>query len=110
MLYGTSAIYWHAAGYGETDPKNMEHFGISTVEAMSAGCLPIVYGGGGLKEIVRTKKEGYTWNTHEELIAYTKEALFRPIQKKKREEIIQRARDFRADYFFQAFDKILESI
>src|SRR3989338_7331029 len=51
-LYGQSSIYWHASGYGESDPVKMEHFGISTVEAMAAGCVPVVIGKGGQTEIV----------------------------------------------------------
>lgn len=46
-LYGESKIYWHAMGYGEDDPTKMEHFGISTVEAMSGGCVPVVINKGG---------------------------------------------------------------
>ncbi|HFD11098.1 MAG TPA: glycosyltransferase, partial [Crenotrichaceae bacterium] len=42
--YQKSAIYWHATGLGEQterNPERNEHFGISTVEAMSYGCVPI---------------------------------------------------------------------
>lgn len=70
-LYGESSIYWHAAGFGEIDPTKMEHFGISTVEAMAAGCVPVVTDKGGQKEIVESKKNGYLWNTLEELKKYT---------------------------------------
>jgi len=45
----------------------MEHFGITPVEAMAAGCVPIVYRGGGLTETV-TKDSGFTWKTIDELI------------------------------------------
>ena len=63
-LYLSSKIYWHAAGYGETDPMCFEHFGIAPVEAMSAGCYPILYNGGGLVEIAPDIPK---WNTIEEL-------------------------------------------
>ncbi len=66
-LYGQSSIYWHAAGYSENDPTKMEHFGISTVEAMVAGCVPVVIAKGGLVEIVEDKISGYLWNSLEEL-------------------------------------------
>lgn len=71
-LYEKATIYWHAAGFGESDPMNMEHFGISTVEAMAAGCIPIVFGGGGQPEIVKDGKSGFLWNTPDELIKKTK--------------------------------------
>lgn len=66
-LYGESTIYWHAAGFGESDPIKMEHFGISTVEAMAAGCIPAVINKGGQPEIVENGKDGFLWNTLTEL-------------------------------------------
>jgi glycosyltransferase involved in cell wall biosynthesis len=43
-LYGMSKIYWHAMGYQEEDPTKMEHFGITTVEAMAAGAGVVIGG------------------------------------------------------------------
>ncbi len=70
-LYGESSIYWHAAGFGEDDPAKMEHFGITTVEAMAGGCVPIVINKGGQPEIVENGKSGLLWNSLEELQALT---------------------------------------
>lgn len=67
QLYGQSSIYWHAAGYGESDPTKMEHFGITTVEAMAGGCVPVVIGKGGQTEIVEPGKSGFLWNNLGEL-------------------------------------------
>jgi glycosyltransferase involved in cell wall biosynthesis len=49
-----SAIYWHAAGLGvgTDEPEKLEHFGISVVEAMDHGCVPIVYAHGGPRESI----------------------------------------------------------
>lgn len=69
-VYSRSKIYWHASGYGEdleTHPEYAEHFGISTVEAMGAGCVPVVINAGGQKEIVTNSKNGFVWNTLDEL-------------------------------------------
>ena len=54
QLYAQARIFWHAAGYGECDerPELSEHFGMATVEAMSAGCIPVVINKGGQPEIV----------------------------------------------------------
>ncbi len=71
-IYGQASIYWHAMGYNETDPTKMEHFGISTVESMAAGAVPVVINMGGQKEIVDSGKNGFLWNNDEELIQYTK--------------------------------------
>jgi len=61
-LYGKASIYWHAAGFSEQDPTKMEHFGITIVEAMAAGCVPVVVNEGGLKEIVEEGITGYLWD------------------------------------------------
>ncbi len=69
-LYEKSAIYWHASGYGENekeDPEKFEHFGITTVEAMAAGCVPVVIRKGGQPEIVSHEQNGLLWDTLEEL-------------------------------------------
>lgn len=66
-LYSESTIYWHAAGFGETDPEKMEHFGITTVEAMSSGCVPVVINLGGQREIVKDRVNGFLWNDPGEL-------------------------------------------
>lgn len=66
-LYGHSSIYWHAAGFGEDDPARMEHFGITTVEAMAAGCVPVVINKGGQKEIVEDGVSGFLWDDLDQL-------------------------------------------
>jgi glycosyltransferase involved in cell wall biosynthesis len=63
-LYASSSIYWHASGYGENEtrnPEKFEHFGISTVEAMASGCVPVVIGMGGQLEIVSHGENGFLW-------------------------------------------------
>lgn len=71
FLYGQAKIYWHAMGVGETDPTKMEHFGITTVEAMAAGCVPIVIRKGGQIEIVEEDSSGLFWESESELIKET---------------------------------------
>lgn len=66
-LYGEASIYWHAAGLGEDDPARMEHFGITTVEAMAGGCIPVVINKGGQREIVDDGQSGFLWDSIEEL-------------------------------------------
>jgi glycosyltransferase involved in cell wall biosynthesis len=72
--YNRAAIFWHAAGF-EVDqdrhPERMEHFGMTTVEAMTARCIPVVYDGGGQREIVANGKSGFFWKTKEQLVATT---------------------------------------
>lgn len=70
-LYGESSIYWHSSGFAETDPTKMEHFGISTVEAMAGGSVPVVIGKGGQREIVEHSKSGYLWDNLDDLKEFT---------------------------------------
>ena len=79
--YQEATLFWHATGYGVDEaryPEQMEHFGMSTVEAMSAGCIPIVINKGGQKEIVSHGETGYLWNTVDELVTITEQAIQNP--------------------------------
>lgn len=88
-LYKKATIYWHASGFGEDlskYPERAEHFGISTVEAMSYGQVPVVINAGGQPEIVKDNENGFLWSTQEELIKATHKVavdhdLFVKIQK-----------------------------
>jgi L-malate glycosyltransferase len=74
-LYGAAKVFWHAAGFGDDDsrhPELMEHFGIATVDAMAAGCVPVVINKGAQPEIVEHGVSGYLWNSIEELQHYTR--------------------------------------
>lgn len=74
QLLGQASIYWHASGLGEDaerHPERFEHFGISVVEAMAAGAVPLVFGAAGPAEIVRPSIDGEHWSTLDELAAAT---------------------------------------
>jgi len=73
-LMSTAAIQWSATGFGEDDTKapwNSEHFGMTTVEAMAGGCVPIVIDKAGQREIVRDGVDGFRWLTLDQLVART---------------------------------------
>ena len=73
-LYSKAKFFWHAAGYeidDKADPEKVEHFGITTVESMAAGCIPIVIGKGGQKEII-TSGSGFLCADAEEIATKTK--------------------------------------
>jgi glycosyltransferase involved in cell wall biosynthesis len=78
QLFRRASIFWHATGFdNDTDarPELAEHFGIATVEAMAAGCVPVVVNKGGQREIVQHGVTGFLWNTLAELKAYTTQLM-----------------------------------
>ncbi len=69
-LFSKSLIFWHASGLNEDEnktPAKFEHFGITTVEAMSAGCIPVVINRGGQKEIIEESVNGFKFDDISEL-------------------------------------------
>ncbi len=76
-IYLRSKIYWHATGFGEDEdfqPIRFEHFGISPIEAISAKCIPILFKGGGLTEIINVvglSKDKNLFNRVDELVENT---------------------------------------
>lgn len=110
-LYGTSWIYCHAQG-AEVDeddfPEAHEHFGISVVEALSAGLIPVVHASGGPKEIVEPVAAHLMWDSRsglrESLLAAVR--LPAPQVEAIRRSAAARAREFDE----QAFDRRFRSI
>jgi glycosyltransferase involved in cell wall biosynthesis len=77
-LLAESSLFWHATGLGEDitrQPWVFEHFGITTVEAMAAGCVPVVIAKAGQPEIVEDGVSGLLFETVEELKARTVELV-----------------------------------
>jgi len=112
-ILSKSKIYWHATGLDE-DPKKqpilMEHFGITSVEAMASGCIPVVINAGGQPEIV-TKDSGYVWNSREELKEYSiLISKNENLQKKMSSAAQKRSRYFNKENFINRFMKIVDEI
>jgi glycosyltransferase involved in cell wall biosynthesis len=73
-LYQEASIYWHAAGFGvdpEVRPGDLEHFGMTTAEAMSHGAVPVAIGLGGQPEVLRDGVDGYLWEELYQLEEHT---------------------------------------
>lgn len=110
--YQKAKIYWHAAGFGEDIhqfPERAEHFGITTVEAMGAGAIPIVINGGGQKEIVTDGINGFLWESLEELQQKTQTVIKNTsLMKRITVESINRAKDFSEDKFCKEINALIQ--
>jgi glycosyltransferase involved in cell wall biosynthesis len=73
-LFAKALIFWHASGMGEDEnrhPEKFEHFGITTVEAMASGCIPVVINKGGQVEIIDDAYNGFLFENWEQMKALT---------------------------------------
>ncbi len=110
--YSKAKIFWHAAGFGEDEdrhPERMEHFGIVAVEAMAAGCVPVVIDRGGLPEIVTNKANGLLWETKSGLAKATQLLIASPsLWRKLSVQAIKDSQKFSEKVFCQKFDEIIQ--
>lgn len=110
-IYGRSKIFWSAAGFGVDEKKNpekVEHFGITLIESMASGCVPIVYKAGGFKEVLSNGKNGFLWENKNDLLKLTKKlveekGLMRLISKNS----LDRSKDYDYEEFKKNTIKIL---
>lgn len=104
--YGEAKIYWHATGYGLDEdqyPEAMEHLGITTIEAMAAGSVPVVINKAGQKEIVTEGQNGLLWETEEELLKKTRQVIR---NEKVRRRLAVQARERAQDYSYRNFCQV----
>lgn len=110
-IYSKAKIYWHASGYGEdldAHPEFAEHFGISTVEAMGAGAVPVVINAGGQKEIIEDGKNGFLWDSLNELKSKTLKLMDNEaLSSKLSIEARASAKKFDKENFYQAIDNLI---
>ena len=109
-VFATSSVFWSATGLGEderTAPWTFEHFGMTTVEAMAAGCVPVVIDKAGQREIVRDGQDGYRWTDVDQLEARTLElAADEELRGKLGTAAVERAADFSDDAFADRWREI----
>ncbi len=71
-LYTKARYFWHFAGLGVDEtmhPEQVEHLGITPLEAMAAGCITCCVDAGGPREVITSGTDGYLFHTEDELIA-----------------------------------------
>jgi glycosyltransferase involved in cell wall biosynthesis len=108
-LYGRSKIFWSASGFGVNESKNpekVEHFGITVVEAMAAGAIPVVYNAGGHKEIVKNGENGYLWGSIHELIKKTLESI--PVKRLISKDAVESAKLYSYANFENNIKKLID--
>jgi GT2 family glycosyltransferase/glycosyltransferase involved in cell wall biosynthesis/2-polyprenyl-3-methyl-5-hydroxy-6-metoxy-1,4-benzoquinol methylase len=70
-LFARASVYWHATGFSVREPAAQEHFGITIVEGMASGAVPVSFNSGGPPEIITSGENGYLFNTLEEMVEHT---------------------------------------
>ena len=102
-LYNSASVLWHLTGWGEdrfARPEKFEHFGISIVEAMSFGVIPVAINFGGPTEIIQHEQNGFLVEHTNELLDVTR-ALFK-MELAKQNEIRKLARK-RSEIFAERY-------
>jgi glycosyltransferase involved in cell wall biosynthesis len=104
-------LFWHTTGIFNDDMKQpglAEHFGIATVEAMRAGCVPIVIASGGQAEIIEDGTSGFLARDLPELV---KKSLALVADDKRfslrGQHAIRRSLSFSRNVFEQRFTSIV---
>lgn len=109
-IYAQAKIYWHATGFGEdlkVHPERAEHFGITTVEAMINGLVPVVIDAGGQKEIVKDAEDGFLFENEKELINKTEQLIKNePMLIRMAKKAQLKAEEFSTDRFCERLDEI----
>lgn len=113
-LYQRASIYWHATGFGcsaEAYPARQEHFGVTTVEAMSAGTVPVVINAGGQRESVCHARNGFLWNTLDEMLELTQSLILdRELLERLGSQAMVDSNRFSREAFLHRIDQIVERL
>jgi glycosyltransferase involved in cell wall biosynthesis len=112
-LLNSCGIFWHATGLNtdQSSPEKLEHFGMSLVEAMSAGLVPFVFDSAGPHEIL----EEYPNNkfaTLSELVSKTLEfgAISTESKSKISSQMQSRAQRFNVSQFAERVEFLIKKL
>ncbi|WP_181049181.1 glycosyltransferase [Methylobacterium sp. 190mf] len=111
-LYASTEVYWHGAGLEAdltNEPWAAEHFGISVVEAMSAGAIPFALASGGPREIIAHGVNGFLYDSLETLVESTRNLLSSSSTDRQAlsRAAILRAKDFSPEVFARRIQALL---
>jgi glycosyltransferase involved in cell wall biosynthesis len=110
-LYQRARVFWHFCGLDQNEPELVEHFGMTTAEAMQNGCVPVVFAGGGLVEIVEDGVSGLLFSSKDQLIRQTVKLIDEP-QRLQRlaENACRRGKTFNREIFTARVEEIFAAI
>jgi glycosyltransferase involved in cell wall biosynthesis len=113
-LYRRATFYWHATGCsdpGGNHPARQEHLGMTILEAMSAGAIPMAFRGGGPCETIVHGASGYLWTHPDELLKHTRYLISNPLLRRAMaEQAVQRSRRFDKSQYLQRMDAIVSRL
>ena len=97
-------LFWHTTGLNTEpeEPQAQEHFGIATVEAMLAGCVPLVPKRGGQTEIVEHEASGLLCENLDQLVRHSVRLAH---EDDLRREMSRRAKDLSKRFSASAFER-----
>jgi len=98
-ILGSAKVYVHCA--------QNEHFGITIVEAMAAGCVPVVNDSGGPREIV-PHDVGFRWKQVDDAVGQVSRLVKDDdVRRELSKSAVSRARQFGPDQFEGGLGKVL---
>lgn len=109
-LLWRAKVYVSATGFGvrkELDHWKCEHFGITVVEAASAGCVPLVYEIGGPTEIVDRLGAGFKFGSVNELAQRMMEVRDTAESRAVRDQLIRNCDQYSETLFFQRWGSLV---
>ncbi len=81
-LYKNAMMYWHFTGFGvdaAAHPEQVEHLGMTPIEAMASRTVPFCFNAGGPKEIIESGKNGFLFRSSDELLKQASYFLNSPL-------------------------------
>lgn len=107
-----ASVYVHATGYSPDEtmpPQCCEHFGIAILEAMAAGCVPVVFARGGAVEFIEHGRNGFLFLDAPQAGRQIAWLLQHPADRRQMaERSIETARRYSYEFFRDRLATILE--
>jgi len=114
QLYVNSLVYWHFTGWGEDlehNPEVFEHFGISIIEAISAGVIPVLPDFAGPAETLNSIGEPMNFMKLTEIVDATQQIILdrgSEAQKSRAFNISIKVNAFSEEHFIQGVKKTVQ--